>query len=101
MDRIITIQHEPAGLTDDDGMPIDGYVDLFANIKAARKYKSANESQEAGKDTVRQSVIYTVRYSGQINTNCIVIENGVRFEIRSIEEIGRRQGLEMMCESIV
>ncbi|MCO6358550.1 phage head closure protein [Roseivirga pacifica] len=96
-DRRITIQQNTA-VQNSDGQPIEGWSDLYANVPAKRIYGSGGEKEDSGQLVPHQLADYEIRYASSITTNCRVVEAGQVYEVLSVQEIGRRQGLLLKCK---
>lgn len=100
MDRRVTITSPGDVTVDSEGMPVDSFVNLYTNVPAKRVYQKGSEKEEAGQPTVSQSVMFTLRYVSNINADCQIVDDGVLYQVRSTQEIGRRQGLLVYAESV-
>lgn len=98
LDRRITIQSQ-ATSKDADGFPVETWSNIYTNVPASRKYGPGTEKEENGQNTPEQSVEYLLKYAAGITNQFRVVEDGKIYEIHAVEEIGRRQGLLLMCKS--
>ena len=94
LDRIISIQANAPSLAA-DGLPIDNWTNLYINVPAKRVWQSGAEPVEAGKETTKQSATYTIRYASGISPKCRMVEGDTYYQITSVTELGRRQGLQL------
>lgn len=97
LDRRLRI--ETATQTRDEwNHPVDTWETL-ATVWASRRDRRANEQTETNQ-TVGVSVVeWTIRHRDDITTDARVVDAyGGTYEIRGIQEVGRREGLRLITE---
>lgn len=74
-------------------------VPVEYTVWAARKDQYHRETFTTEVQTGHYESVYTIRYRPDINTSWQVVEDGVRFGIENIRQVGRRRYLEVECIS--
>lgn len=92
MDRRVTIQAK-ADTQSADGLPVETWTNAYTNVPAQRKYGTGGEKEDEGQQVNHQKADYICKYVSGITTEHRIVEGSLVYEIESIEEIGRRQGL--------
>lgn len=98
-DRRISIQLNSAA-QDTDGFPINSWQNVYTSVPAKRVWKEGGESEDEGTLHSRQNAVYTFRYVSGITANHRIVEEGINYEILSIQELGRRDALQAQVRAI-
>ena len=93
-DRRIAIQAN-AQTTDADGLPQDSWANVYTNVPASKLINQGTEKAENGKLTAMQSNIFTCRYVSGITNKHRIVEGSTTYQINSVDELGRKQGLKI------
>lgn len=56
---------------------------------------SGNESQQASRTETQRTRLFTMRFSSLVESEHLVLYDTKRYAIRNIQELGRREGLEI------
>jgi len=105
LDRRITIKTN-SETQDSYGGPQDSWVTLVTNLPAMISHKSGNETFEGNRLNYRVDKSFIIRWRTDLKARDRVEytpDRGVTevYNIRDIIEIGRRQGLELICDAQV
>jgi len=96
MDRKISIQNYTEGADSPDmGEVIKTWSDLYSTIWAQVLKQSGREIFSGGKLS-EVDVIFRIRYMDNITTKCRIVYDSNNYDIVSVKEIGRQNGLEIM-----
>lgn len=87
--RLIEVKDEYAGVTPS--------LLSFAIIRAAVDYETGKESETADKETVRQKVVFTVRYLDIKNTDTVEYD-GKLYDIEYLETYGPKRFLKIITQ---
>jgi len=80
-------------------MLADGPV--IASTRARRMEQRLREVFSAGSDQPAGTVVFRIRWRSDVTSvNQIVVSEGQRFEIKAVQEFGRRVGLDLICERL-
>lgn len=99
LDRKISIQ-EPTTTRDDFGQSVDAFAEV-AKVWAQRRDISAKENTETDQPVASTRTEWTIRWRSDIRETWRVVTTTDRiqtFEIVGILELGRREGLRLICE---
>jgi SPP1 family predicted phage head-tail adaptor len=73
----------------------------IARTRAKRMEQRLSEVFSAGSDQPAGTVVFRIRWRSDVsNVNQFVIADGQRFEIKAVQEFGRRVGLDLICERL-
>lgn len=100
MDRVITFQ-ENTGTRDDAGQRQDSWTNISTRPKmfAMKRVDTGREGFEDSGKTANRREVYKIHYRTDLNTAMTVVdEDGLRWDIRSIEEYRRREALLVRVE---
>lgn len=68
---------------------------------AKRMEQRLSEVFSAGSDQPAGTVVFRIRWRSDVtNVNQMLITGGQRFEIKAVQEYGRRLGLDLICERL-
>lgn len=74
---------------------------LIARTRARRLEQRLREVFSAGSDQPAGTVVFRIRWRSDVTSvNQIVVSDGQRFEIKAVQEFGRRVGLDLVCERL-
>ena len=81
------------------GEPIESW-NLIAEVWASRAQLSGRELFES--DQVAAEALYRFRlyYRTDLDATCRIVYDGKNYDIKSVAEIGRREGLEVLAQLI-
>ena len=99
LDRKISIQ-EPTTTRDAFGQSVDTFAEV-AKVWAQRRDISAKEATETDQPVASTRTEWTIRWRSDIRETWRVVTTTDRiqtFEIVGILELGRREGLRLICE---
>ena len=99
MDRRISLQSTTL-TTNDYGQRVASWA-TYATVWASIKYKSGGEKLTDDQVGSTQTVDFTIRYSTDVSgakASHRIVYNGNNYEILYVQEIGRREGLNLVCE---
>lgn len=95
LDRIITIQR--VGTTVDDyGTPVEGWTTV-ATVRAQRVKLTMEEFLRAFGSTSEAVAVFRVRHMDDLTLADRITCEGETFDLKSIEPLGRREGLDLRC----
>lgn len=100
MDRRIQLQHRSLSVRDVQGQQIESWT-TYATIWASRADVKAREfivSQQANAELTTK---YVIRYRSDVLYTDRLVEGAVSYNIRSLAEIGRHEGLEILATALV
>lgn len=95
LDRRITIEQATAG-TDDYGAPTQTWATL-AQVWAQVKPVRGQEYFAAQQVNARVDTVFKIRHRTDITTAMRISYGSEYYDIQSVLEIGRREGLELMA----
>lgn len=98
LDRQIKLA-EPTQARDSLGEPVASWA-TYATVWARKIHRSARTADLSGKDTPLATKIYRIRYRDDIRTDHRLTDQFATYKIDSINEIGRRQYLDLICLTI-
>lgn len=98
LDRLIEIQRRGTGL-DLYGTPVETWI-TYATVRA-QLLKNATDNQEASRgDTTNAVLTFRIRFLDGVTLENRVTYQGQQFQIIGISEIGRRVGMDIICERV-
>jgi head-tail adaptor len=98
LDRVIQFQQRSTGL-DYNGTPIDVWT-AFATMRA-QKLENATENRESDRgDTTDAIITFRMHWIDGITLNNRLSFEGQDFKITRLKEVGRRIGLDVVCERV-
>lgn len=98
LDRWITIQ-AATHTVDEYGVPTAAWADV-ATVPAAVINRTAREAlREQGAQTTTR-VGFRIRWLSGVQTDQRVLFEGRAYNVREVGEIGRRVGLDLICEEV-
>ncbi len=95
LDRIITIERATTTV-DEYGTPVEGWATI-ATVREQRVKLSTEEFLRAFGNTSESAAVFRVRHLDGLSTGDRVRYQGSTFDLKGIEPIGRREGLELRC----
>ena len=98
LDRVIQIQRETTAL-DLYGVPIRVWI-LFATMRAEVLQFATDDTESARGNTTDTKITFRMRWLDGLGLEHRVSYEGQAFTIRQIKEIGRRVGLDIVCERV-
>lgn len=98
LDRVIAIQRRSTGL-DLYGTPIDVWT-TFATMRAQKLENAIDDREGARGDTTETVITFRIRWLDGVTLDNRVTYEGQPFKITRIKEIGRRVGLDIICERV-
>lgn len=96
LDRRITIE-DLQKTPDGAGGYTENWVTL-ATVWAEKRKQSGEEALRAGSVVPAETVIFRTRFRSDVTTEARIKHEGETYNITSIREIGRREGLELTTE---
>lgn len=96
LDRVITIQTKTTS-QNEYGDVTEGWADV-ATVHAQRLEARTSDFLRAESEGTEALRVYRIRWRPYLALDDRVIEGGSEFNIKSIVELGRREGLELRCE---
>ncbi len=73
----------------------------IARTRARRMEQRLSEVFSAGSDQPAGTVVFRIRWRSDVTSvNQFVVSEGQRFEIKAVQEFGRRVGLDLVCERL-
>lgn len=93
LDRRITIQSVTT-VQNSYGDPVESWS-TFASVWASVKPYRGNEEFDAEHHRSEELKVFKIRYRQGLNHKMRIVYEGANYDIRSIKEIGRREGLEI------
>lgn len=105
-DRRITLEQRPVEDTaDTSGVPIDGpWTTLASDVPAAKSGISGYERFKADQLSARADVRFEIGWREDMDPNTLdvpklrrIVHDGRTYDITSGDEIGRRDGIELMA----
>lgn len=96
----ITIQ-QPGETQDEAGQPIEGWVDVVANLPAGQRDLNGREFLAAQTTQNRVDTKFEIRYRTNIRADMRVLHGADTYNILAALDIyGRRKELFLMCERV-
>ena len=99
LDARITLQR-PATGQDTAGQPATGWVDHLVSIAADVRFLVGLEAIKADAAAARQRASVRIRHRPGLTADMRALIDGAPFEIKSIQPIGRREWLDLVCERL-
>jgi SPP1 family predicted phage head-tail adaptor len=69
-------------------------------IWASREDQGGKAFMASGVEFNEIRAVFRIRYAADVSTNMRIKHDGDDFEIEGISEIGRREGLELLCRAV-
>jgi SPP1 family predicted phage head-tail adaptor len=102
LDRRIGLYHQVKTPNSSNGEPIVTYSTPYAMPYAKRGDLKGTKRLIAQQTVSQQQIEYTIRYiEGVLSTDRVVNEDGLTLEIMQIAQLGRREGLCLLCRMVV
>jgi SPP1 family predicted phage head-tail adaptor len=98
LDRVLEIQR-PTTTLDLYGTPTQGWAKVATMRAAMLQYSTDDREGQRGSAT-DATVTFRTRWLDGVTLENSVLYDGERFKITGIKEIGRRVGLDIMCERV-
>jgi SPP1 family predicted phage head-tail adaptor len=98
LDRVIQIQRPTTGL-DLYGAPMTAWA-LVATMRAQKLENAVTDREGARGDTSDNVITFRMRWIDGVTLDNRVTYQDQPFKIMSLKEIGRRVGLDIMCERV-
>lgn len=98
LDRLIAIEHAAAAVSD-AGTPIKTWA-VLRNVWAQMLQSNTGDRDGAGGAATEQSLTFRIRWFDGLTLEHRVVYSGQTFEIKSIREIGRREGYDVSCKRV-
>jgi head-tail adaptor len=99
LDRVIQFQQRSTGL-DLYGTPIDVWTP-FATKMRAQKLENATDNRESDRgDTTDSIITFRMHWIDGVTLDNRLSFEGQAFKITRLKEIGRRVGLDVVCERV-
>jgi SPP1 family predicted phage head-tail adaptor len=98
MDRRVTLQSRTVS-RDATGAGIETFATL-ATVWAERRNMAGREQQMSGSETAMADAVYRIRWRTGIQADMRVVEGAATWDVFSVNEIGRREGLELTCSRV-
>lgn len=95
LDKTITIERA-ATTVDQYGTPAEGWTTV-ATVRAQRLKLSTEEFLQAFGNTTEAVALFRIRHIDGLTVADRVTCDGEIFDVKAIEPIGRRRGLELRC----
>jgi SPP1 family predicted phage head-tail adaptor len=96
LDRKIEIQRYAPNRDETSGEIVPGWATLYT-VWASKKQQSGREAIRAEQLVASQTVVFTIRYK-DVQPKDRVLFEGRYYDIKSINELGRKEGLELITE---
>lgn len=98
LDRVIEIQ-QPTAAISEAGTPNDSWTP-FATVRAQLLQFNTDDRETARGGSTEQSVTFRIRWLDGVTLDHRVTYEGRAFTIKTIKELGRRAGLDVICERV-
>lgn len=98
LDRVIQVQRSTTAL-DMNGAPMRTWT-LVATMRAQKLENAVTDREGARGDTTDNVITFRMRWIDGVTLENQVTYEDQPFKIMSIKEIGRRVGLDIMCERV-
>ncbi len=95
LDRIITVQRVTTTVNE-YGTPVEGWTTV-ATIRAQRVKLTTEEFLRAFGSTSEAVAVFRIRHMDGLTLADRITCEGETFDLKGIEPIGRREGLELRC----
>lgn len=95
LDRIIVIERVTTTV-DEYGTPIEGWTTI-ATVRAQRVKLSTEEYLRAFGSTAEAAAVFRIRHLDGLTLADRITCDGETFDLKGIEPLGRREGLELRC----
>lgn len=93
LDRKITFR-QATQTTSGFGDNIETFTD-FATVWASRKIATLDERYLSNKLAITEAYIYVTRYVEGVDTNMILVDNDIEYNIVAVDDVHRRTYLEV------
>ena len=98
LDRVIVIERCTAGV-DEYGTVTDAWV-VFATMRAQVLQYSTDDRDTAHGSSTERTVTFRMRWLDGLTLADRASYEGQPFSIKQVKEIGRRVGLDLICERV-
>lgn len=95
MDRLVTLQVKTVTGVDDYGEETNTWTDV--SVWAERRELRGEERWAAQQVVGTRACFYRVYYRTDLTVEDRLVDGSDTYDIKAINEIGRREGLELMC----
>ena len=96
--EVITIERSSTSL-DSNRTPVETWAPL-ATVRAGLVTASTDEFMRGRGATSETSIVFRIRYFGELNLADRVIYDGGAYNIKDLRELGRARGLDIRVERI-
>lgn len=72
---------------------------VIANLRACRRYLKGAEKLANNEISSTVTLNILIRYNDLVNTDSLILFESVYYDVISVEEIGRREGLSLMVRT--
>lgn len=90
----VIIRKPGTNVSDDSGEVVQQYDEVV--VWAGMKWKDGGEKIEANERTATRNLYFTIRYRGDVDERCEIIHEGKTYNIKTVERIGRKVGLNLL-----
>lgn len=97
LDRVIDLLKQERTTGTKGGQNVQ-WVSYATNVPAGVKFARGRDLLTAERQTNEQEVVFRIRYRTDLTDNCRVRYSGKVYDVESIQEIGRREGLEVLAK---
>jgi SPP1 family predicted phage head-tail adaptor len=98
LDRIVLIEQATTNVSD-AGTPKKSWT-TFATMRAQLLQFDTNDREASRGSATEQSVTFRMRWLDGVTLDHRVNYDGQAFTIKTIRELGRRAGLDLICERL-
>ncbi len=99
LDRLVTLQSRTLAAASAYGEKLASYSTL-AQVWAERRDVSGREYFAAGQLHAEASAAFRIRYRSGLTPIHRIVDDGVIYDVLHIAEIGRKDGLELVCKVV-
>lgn len=103
LDRRISLYHQVKTPNAGNGEPIVTYPAAYATVFAKRQDLKGTKRLIAQQTLSQQQIEYTIRFRTDVlsTDRAIDSDSGLTFEVMQIAQLGRREGLCILCRTVM
>lgn len=100
LDRRIELRHVSKSLDTASGQTVESWPTAYATVWASKRDVRAREYFSAQQVNAEITTVFQIRYRSDVVATDRILCDGLSYNIHSIAEIGRREGLEIMATAV-
>lgn len=103
LDRLIGLYHQVKTQNSTNGAVTVTFPSAYASVYARRQDLKGTKRLIAQQTVSQQQIEYTIRFRTDVSVTDRIIDSdaGLTFEVMQIAQVGRREGLCILCRAVM